>query len=111
VVVDNNQLEIILKKHPFLSYNDKERCFVGYLRVDDDDKYNLKIDISNISSFPRVYELDDRIPKKADRHINSDYSLCFTTKANELILLKTKVWQMRHAKFNFTFTSFLTVKL
>lgn len=92
MVVDNNQLEIIQKKYPFLTYNDKERYFIGYLQVDDDDKYNLKIDISsNISSFPKVFELDDRIPKKADRHINSDYSLCFTTKANELILLKTKI--------------------
>ena len=30
-------------------------------------------------------EIDERIPNKADRHINNDGSLCFTTKANESI--------------------------
>lgn len=88
-MVINNQIDIVLKKYTFLTFNSEESCFTGVIQVDEDDKYNLKIDISDISSFPRVYELDDRIPKKADRHINSDYSLCFTTRANELILSKT----------------------
>lgn len=90
-MVINNQIDIILKKYTFLTFNSEESCFIGVVQVDEDDKYNLKIDINNKLFFPRVYELDGRIPKKADRHINSDYSLCFTTKANELILLKTKV--------------------
>jgi hypothetical protein len=90
-VLINNQLDIILKKYSFLTFKSEEMCFIGYIQVDEDDKYNLKIDINNTSLFPEVYELEDRIPKKADRHINSDNSLCFTTKANELILLKTKV--------------------
>lgn len=66
-------------------------CFNGYVQVSEDDRYNLKIVINNTIAFPKVYELDERIPRKADRHVNADYSLCFTTKANELILLKTKV--------------------
>jgi len=90
-MVINNQVDIILKKYTFLTFNNEEGCFIGVVQVDEDDKYNLKIDINNNQFFPKVYELDGRIPKKADRHINSDYSLCFTTKANELILLKTKV--------------------
>lgn len=90
-MVIGNQLDLILKSYPFLTFNSKERCFTGYIQVDEDDRYNLKIDINNTVDFPRVYELDDRIPKKADRHINADYSMCFTTKANELILIKTKV--------------------
>ena len=90
-MVNNEQINTILKKHPSLNFNSEEGCFYGYVQIDEDDKYNLKIDINNTSRFPRVYELDDRIPRKADRHVNIDYSLCFTTKANELIQLKTKV--------------------
>ena len=90
-MVINNQIDLILKKYSFLTFNNGKRCFIGVIQVDEDDKYNLKIDINNTSFFPKVYELEDRIPKKADRHINSDNSLCFTTKVNELVLLKTKV--------------------
>lgn len=90
-MVNSEQINIILKKHPFLTFNSEEGCLSGYVQIDEDDKYNLKIDINNTSRFPRVYELDDRIPRKADRHVNGDFSLCFTTKANELIQLKTKV--------------------
>lgn len=90
-MVKDEQINIILEKHPSLTFNSIERFFSGYVQIDEDDKYNLKIDINNTSNFPRVYELDDRIPQKADRHVNGDNSLCFTTKANELIQLKTKV--------------------
>ena len=90
-MVKDEQINIILEKHPSLTFNSRERFFSGYVQIDEDDKYNLKIDINNTSNFPRVYELDDRIPQKADRHVNGDNSLCFTTKANELIQLKTKV--------------------
>lgn len=90
-MVIDNLFDVILKKYPFITFNSKERYFIGEIEIEEDDKYNLKIDINNTSSFPKVYELNDRIPKKADRHINPDYSLCFTTKANEQILLKTKV--------------------
>ncbi|WP_370409233.1 hypothetical protein [Tenacibaculum dicentrarchi] len=90
-MVTDNQSNIILQKYPLLTFKSEESCFVGEIEIEEDDKYNLKIDINNTSSFPKVYELNDRIPKKADRHINPDYSLCFTTKANEQILLKTQV--------------------
>lgn len=90
-MVTDNQSDIILKKYPLLTFKSEENCFVGEIEIEEDDKYNLKIDFNNTSSFPKVYELNDRIPKKADRHINPDYSLCFTTKANEQILLKTQV--------------------
>ncbi len=87
-----NNIEYILEKFPFLTYNSEERYFIGYIQIDEDDKYHLKIKINNFpKTFPKVYELEDRIPKKAERHVNADYSLCFTTKANEEILLKTKI--------------------
>lgn len=91
-MVINNQIDIILKKYSSLAFNSEERCFIGIIQVDEDDKYNLKIDISKYSNkFPRVFEIDERIPRKADRHINSDYSLCFTTAPNEEVLTKTLV--------------------
>ena len=91
-MVINNQIDIILKKYSFLTFNSEERCFIGVIQIDEDDKYNLKIDISKYSNkFPRVFEIDERIPRKADRHINSDQSLCFTTAPNEEILTKTLV--------------------
>lgn len=83
-------IDKILSKYPFIEYNKEERVFVGYIYVDEDDKYHLKIDISEFpNSFPKVIELDERIPRKANRHINKDNTLCFTTKVNEEILLKT----------------------
>jgi len=91
-MVIGNQIDIILKKHPFLTFKSEERYFLGNIQVDEDDIYNLKIDISKcFNKFPRVFEIDERIPRKADRHINSDYSLCFTTAPNEEILTKTLV--------------------
>ena len=79
-------------KFLFLKYINEERAFIGYIEIDEDDKYYLKIDISDFpSKFPKVYEIGERIPRKADRHINRDNSLCFTTKANEEILLRTTI--------------------
>lgn len=86
------QIEIILKKYPFLNFYHDKMCFFGIILIDEDDSYNLKIDISNSTNhFPKVYELDERIPRKPDRHINADNSLCFTTSINEEILIKTKI--------------------
>ncbi|MCD8416388.1 SEC-C domain-containing protein [Tenacibaculum finnmarkense genomovar finnmarkense] len=91
-MVIDNQINIILKKYPFLTFNSEERYFTGIIQIDEDDRYNLKIDISKYSNkFPKVFEIDERIPRKADRHINSDSSLCFTTAPNEEILTKTLV--------------------
>ncbi len=89
--MDSN-INIILKKYPFLKYDKEERAFLGYIYLNDYDAYHLKIDISTFpEKFPKVFELAERIPQKADRHINSDNSLCFTTNVNEEILLKTKI--------------------
>ncbi len=88
----DGSIKKILSKYPFLEYNKDNKSFFGYIYLDEDDKYNLLIDISNFpNNFPKVIELDERIPRKADRHINKDNSLCFTTPINEEILLKTKI--------------------
>ncbi len=88
----DGSIKKILSKYPFLEYNKGKKSFVGYIYLDEDDKYHLLIDVSNFpNNFPKVIELDERIPRKADRHINKDNSLCFTTPINEEILLKTKV--------------------
>ncbi len=82
----------ILTNYPFLKFDKEERTFVGHIYIDKDDRYNLVIDISNFpNNFPKVIEVDERIPRKADRHINRDNSLCFTTNLNEKILLKTVI--------------------
>lgn len=82
----------ILSNYPFLNFIKEERTFTGYICIDDDDRYYLSIDISSFPKrFPKVIEINERIPRKADRHINNDNSLCFTTKTNEEILLKTAV--------------------
>ncbi len=85
-------LEKINRKYPFLQYNKKEKAFIGYIYIDEDDKYKLRIEIEKFpDSFPRVFEIEERIPRKVDRHINNDNTLCFTTKPNEEILLKTLI--------------------
>ena len=40
----DNQINIILKKYPFLTFNSEERYFTGKIEVVEDDVYNLKID-------------------------------------------------------------------
>jgi len=88
----DGSIKTIETNYPFLKYIKKEKAFVGYIYLDEDDRYHLKIDISNFPiKFPKVVEIDERIPRKASRHINRDNSLCFTTNVKEDIFLKTLV--------------------
>lgn len=89
----NEEIKEVLLKYKNLKYDEQNNILYGKIFVTDDDDYELKIELDNYPKlFPRVYEIDDRIPKKADRHIYTDTgSLCFTTKAKAQILLKTKI--------------------
>ena len=87
--VDHKQIEI---HYPGLKFSSDNNCLRGFLDVDNDDRYWIKIiSFQNESSFPKVFEVDERIPRKLDRHINSVNSLCFTTEAQSQIYLQTSI--------------------
>ncbi|CAL2095753.1 conserved protein of unknown function [Tenacibaculum sp. 190524A02b] len=89
----NTQIAKVLAQYPELSFNQATQVFTGTLEVFSDDMYTVNIDISPWnSSFPRVLETGERIPKDIDRHVYSDSGYCcFTTPRLEEIYLKTKV--------------------
>lgn len=53
------------------------------------DSYTIKLAIPN--SYPKitpdVFEISDKIPKIADRHVNSDGSLCLSPLVEQLLIL------------------------
>lgn len=89
----NNEIEDVLANYPLLEYNVETQELIGELLITDSDSYEIKMDLTPYPElFPHVYELGDRIPKKAIRHIYTDSnSCCFTTAANSQILLNTKI--------------------
>jgi hypothetical protein len=88
-----NQISEVLKKYNKFTFNDEDNSFEGTIDISQDDSYNIRMEIANYPNhFPIVFELDGRIPNKPERHIYSDSkSLCFTTRAQAQILLKTKI--------------------
>ncbi len=90
----NEQIAKALEKYPSLSYDEVNRKLSGYLYASehDGDKYLVEIFLAKFPfSFPIVWEVGERIPPEADRHICSDGSICFCTKTKEDIFLATKV--------------------
>ena len=89
----NSQIEGVLLKYPSLSYDKFKNKLEGKLFISELDYYEVEIDIEPYPLFfPTVYEVGERISKKAYRHIYTDTgSCCFTTKAKSQILLKTKI--------------------
>ncbi len=88
------QVDEVLKKYPSLKLDIEKSLLIGDLIVDkvDEDDYEVEIDFSCFPTrFPIVWETGERIPRKLDRHIYSNGSCCFTTKAMQEILLKTEV--------------------
>lgn len=82
------QINDVLSKYPDLKFLEDKNVFVGVL-----DGYELRIELTPYPKrFPTVFEVGERIPKKADRHIYEDTgNCCFTTSALSQILLKTKI--------------------
>lgn len=77
---------------PGLIYVPEKNCLDGYVDTEEGDRYWLKIILSKTENkFPAVFEVDERIPRKIDRHINLDNTLCFTTDAQTQIYLQTLV--------------------
>ncbi|MCI5165805.1 MAG: SEC-C domain-containing protein [Candidatus Electrothrix sp. GM3_4] len=72
--------------------NFQESVFKGDLSINHNDTYKISVDISSLPNFfPKVKELGERIPKKADRHVFEDGTCCLTTPAKEQLLIKTKI--------------------
>ena len=87
-MVGNSQITKVLNKYPTLSFNSER----GILSGEIFDDYKLDIYLNDFPNrFPKVFEVEKRIRRKADRHINSDNSLCFTTLTKENLYLNTKV--------------------
>lgn len=87
------QVKEVLILFSGLTYNEAEKKIIGKIYILNEDYYEVEINFTDFpNSFPVVKELLTRIPIKADRHVYTDSgSLCFTTKANAEILLKTKI--------------------
>lgn len=85
-------LPIIKSLFPGLIHLPEKNCLEGFIDVEQSDRYWLKIALSqNAKKFPAVFEVDERIPRKVDRHVNTDHSLCFTTEAQAQIYLQTSI--------------------
>ncbi len=91
------EIKTILDKFYLLNYDAENQSFIGYVIAceKDDDRYLLEINVANFpQSFPKVYEIGERIPRKTKRHINKDNSFCFTTKIREEIYLKSNIYTL-----------------
>lgn len=88
-----NQVKEVLTFFKGLTYNEVEKKIIGRIYILNEDYYEVEINFTDFpNSLPVVKELLTRIPIKADRHTYTDSgSLCFTTRANAEILLKTKI--------------------
>ncbi|UOX32383.1 hypothetical protein LXD69_09995 [Flavobacterium sediminilitoris] len=88
-----NQVKEVLTFFKGLTYNEVEKKIIGRIYILNEDYYEVEINFTDFpNSLPVVKELLTRIPIKADRHTYTDNgSLCFTTRANAEILLKTKI--------------------
>lgn len=92
-MVSELQIDEILTSYPGLDFDHKTGLLVGFIDIDEDDRYYVEIDTRPFPSrFPRVLEVAERIPRTNDRHCNlPDGTLCFTTKPKEQILLATAI--------------------
>jgi hypothetical protein len=88
-----DEINEALANYNSLEYIQKDQILIGILEVDEGDKYHVMIQPRNYpDSFPLVWEIGERIPRKVDRHIfETTGNCCFTTKAKEDILLKTSI--------------------
>lgn len=82
-------LQAVLARYPGLVYDPAQQSLAGVVCIDPEgnDCYELLIR-PGVERFPKVWETADRIPRKADRHINGDGSLCFTSPTLEQVYLR-----------------------
>ncbi len=87
------QIDELLNEYQELSYDNEKKLIWGEIQVYDGDFYSIEIYLGNYPKFfPTVFEVGDRIPRKAHRHIYTDTgSCCLTTAAKSQVLLKTSI--------------------
>ncbi len=95
--MQEEQIKLVLELHSGMKYNEVSHELSGVIYITPDDFYEVRIALQRFPArFPVVIETEERIPKKEDRHIYPEGgSLCFTTRAIEEILLKTKITDLQ----------------
>lgn len=88
-----NDIQAILDTYKGLFFCKKKNTLEGELCISQNDCYDIIIDITPFpTSFPKVFEVGERIPSKLSRHkFNNSEQCCLTTDAKAAILLKTKI--------------------
>jgi hypothetical protein len=89
----NQQINEVLESFPHLNWDKDNLEFTGELFIASNDSYDIRVVLSVYPNrFPLVFEIGERIPSKADRHVYEGLgNCCLTTAAKECILLKTKI--------------------
>ena len=89
----SQQIIEVERNFPLLIFSPEKNEFSGEIFISETDSYQIRIDIKSYPKFfPGVYETEERIPNKPDRHIYTNTSgCCLTTNAKAQILLKTKI--------------------
>lgn len=87
-----DEIEEVICMYPRLVYNENTNSLTGTIEVFTNDSYEIKIELVDWKkSFPKVFEINERIPNHLDRHIYPKGNFCFTTTAKEQILLATDI--------------------
>lgn len=91
------QIEEVKRFYPCLVFSPEKNEFSGEIYITKSDSYHIKIDLGPYPNyFPALFEIDERIPRKPDRHIYINTgACCLTTLAKSQILLKTKIKTLR----------------
>ena len=93
----SNQIKEVIWAFPLLKYSPERNELFGELYISEFDSYQIRIDLNPYPKFfPNLYETEERIPNKLDRHIYTDTgSCCLTTRAKAQVLLKTKISSLK----------------
>lgn len=91
------EIDEVLKTYNSMSYDSENHSLEGELFISKGDSYQVSIELEPYPElFPRVFETEDRIPRKMDRHCYTDTgSCCLTTLAKAQVLLKTKITSLK----------------
>jgi hypothetical protein len=92
-----DQITEVLKTYPSLQYSFERNELSGELFISDFDSYQIRIELNPYPKFfPRLFETEERIPNKLDRHIyTNSNACCLTTNAKAQVLLNTKIKSLK----------------
>ncbi len=89
----SKQINEVERCFPSITFSPEKNEFSGELNISESDSYQIRIVLNPYPRlFPVLFETDERIPNKPDRHIYTDTgACCLTTKAKAQVLLNTKI--------------------